>query len=244
MPKMTNEEVKGIPGTSFQYSMVKPENLGATEYTLVTVVIDVTGSVQGFEGDLLKMLKEVVKACHKNPRSENLLLRVLSFNTRINEIHGFRELNNINADDYQDFRPDGMTALFDATMSALGATIDYSKQLMDQDFNVNGAIYIITDGADNSSTYSAKNISELISKSKKSEIIESLITILIGINTADCGSYLSDFQAKAGLTQYIDMGSVHPGKLAKLAGWISKSISSSSQALGTGGPSQPTSLTF
>jgi hypothetical protein len=35
------------------------------------------------------------------------------------------------------------------------------------------------------------------------------------------------------------MGNVTPGKLAKLAQFVSKSISSQSQALGTGGASQP-----
>src|SRR5208337_701589 len=125
------------------------------------------------------------------------------------------------------------------------ATVTYAKNLTSKDFTVNGAVYIITDGADNASGFaSPKMIKAAINKSKSSEVIESLITVLIGINTQDCSAQLAAFKNDAELTQYIDMGDVTPGKLAKLAGFISKSVSSQSQALGSKGPSAPITLTI
>lgn len=48
-----------------------------------------------------------------------------------------------------------------------------------------------------------------------------------------------------GLDQYISMGEVTPGKLAKLADFVSKSGSSSSQSLAQGsGQAQASQLTF
>ena len=244
MPVFGNDEVMTIPGSSFQFSAVKPDKLEATEYTLVTVVVDKTGSVDAFAGDLLNMLQEVIKACQKNPRSENLMVRLISFNTQIDEVHGFKLLAEIDAANYSPFICNGGTALYDACFSAIGATLTYGSKLTQNDFTVNGAIYIITDGDDNASKCSQKMIADALKKSKSAEIMESLITVLIGINTAECGAFLSNFQAQAGITQYVDMGNVTAGKLAKLAGFISKSISSQSQSLGTGGPSQPVDLTF
>jgi uncharacterized protein YegL len=244
MPRFADVDVKQIPGSSFEYSAIRPEKLGATEYTLVTIAVDKSSSVYNFKNELLDMLKEVIAACQKNPRSENMMVRLVLFNQNLKEVHGFIPLADINVNDYDDIDPSGSTALFDTVYSSIGATNDYSKTLIDQDFEVNGAVYIITDGMDNESIYTTIGIKQLIANSRKEEVIESLITVLIGIDTASCGQYLQNFKDEAELSHYIDMGDVSAGKLAKLGGWISKSISSQSQSLGSGGPSQQTSLTF
>jgi hypothetical protein len=248
MPKLLNDDTEVIKiagGGSFQFSAVRPENLGATEYTLVTIVTDVTGSVAPFSKSLLEMIKFIVAACKKSPRAENLLLRVVTFNyyNQIKEIHGFKLLNTIEPNDYKLPRCDGMTALYDASYDAITASLTYSKSLIDLDFNCNGCIYIITDGVDNNSQYATKNmIKEKLANATKSEVIESLITILIGIDAKSCKDDLERFQKESNLTQFIDVGDATPQNLAKLAGFVSKSISSTSQALGTGAASQP--LTF
>lgn len=230
------------PGT-FVFSAIKPDDLGATEYTLVTIVLDKTGSVEPFADDLLKMLKTIVEACKKNPRAENLMLRLILFDTQINEIHGFKTLAEINADDYDPIRPNGMTALFDATYSASGATLQYGKTLADQDFDVNAAMYIITDGMDNHSTMTPREIAEKIQKAKTGEEIESLVSILVGLHDPnlsweqDTKDALEAFQKEAEIDQFVDIGDATPQRLAKLANFVSESISSQSQALGSGGPS-------
>jgi len=232
-------QVMNITGaTGFQFSAIRPEHLGATEYTLIAIVLDVTGSVTGFASQLLEMVKAVVQACRKSPRAENLLLRFLTFNTQIDEVHGFKPLADINEGDYQALQPFGMTALFDAGYSAIGSILTYGKTLQDQDFGVNGACYIITDGEDNASRVSPAMIRDLMAQAVTGEQIESIQAILIGINTGNCRASLDDFAKQANLSAFIDAGDVTPQKLAKIAGYVSKSISSQSQSLGTKGPSQ------
>jgi uncharacterized protein YegL len=241
-----NMQVVQIPGGgNFQFSGIRPENLGATEYTLVTVVVDLTGSVGGFEKELMKCLKSIVKACRKSPRAENLLLRLVTFNSKIGvkEEHGFKPLSLIDENTYQNFIVDGATNLYDATYEPIGATLTYSKTLMDQDFNVNGAVYILTDGDNNASHFATPaKIKKQLENVKKQEIIESLITVLVGINAQQYNKELALFQNDSGLTQFVDAGDATPQKLAKLANFVSKSISSQSQALGSGTPSQPLSF--
>ena len=91
MPKlMAQDDTQVIniagPGT-FQFSAVRIENLGATEYTLATIVCDISGSVMRFADELLNCIKAIVEACQKSPRAENLLLRLLLFNDDLVEIH-------------------------------------------------------------------------------------------------------------------------------------------------------------
>ncbi len=244
MPRIgSNSEMQThqLAGGSFSFTSVGLHRLGATEYTLATIAVDVTGSTQGFEDGLLLALKTAVHSCKKSPRSDNLLMRVITFSSQIGvaEIHGFKPLSEINPDtDYKPFRPYGMTPLFDAVFSSVGSLLDMGKQLTDADFLVNGIAFIITDGGDNTSATTPAMIRDQILEARRGEKLESLLTVLIGINARDFNPELQKFRKEAELDQYIDAGDATPGKLAKLAAFVSQSVSSQSQAIGTGGASQ------
>jgi hypothetical protein len=63
----------------------------------------------------------------------------------------------------------------------------------------------------------------------------------VGVNITE--SYvqtaLANYASDAGFSQYVDAGKADAKNLAKLAQFISKSISSQSQSLGSGGASKP-----
>ena len=253
MPRLmatADNQVITTPGPgNFQFSAVRIEDLGATEYTLVTIVCDISGSVMGFAPILLQCIKTIIEASQKSPRSENLLIRLITFNHDIHEIHGFKNLSDIVVSaDYKPLQPDGFTALYDATYDAVGGTLEFSKRLVQQDFDCNGAVYIITDGMNNRGTMTPKSIADKCKIALANEEIESLVTVLIGLHDPnshwgrDVKQHLENFKEDAGLTEFIDVGDATPQKLAKLANWVSESVSSQSQALGTGAPSQ--SLSF
>jgi uncharacterized protein YegL len=133
----------------------------------------------------------------------------------------------------------GMTALYDATMAAVSATNAYAKTLADAEFGANAIVFVITDGDDNASaSYGPKDIAREIAAGVKAEVLESIRVVLIGVNAAQYRQQLEVFAAAADIDQYVDAGDATPGKLAKLAQFVSKSISCQSQSLGTGGPSQ------
>ncbi len=248
MPRLDQMEDGKIPGGNFTFSAIRTEHLGASEYTLVTIAVDITGSVDGFEDQLRQCLITAVNSCKKSPRSDNLLIRVILFSSSlqggIKELHGFKPLAEINPDDYENFNPGGGTPLVDATYSAIGATNAYSKTLYDDDFRNNAIVFIITDGDDNASVMKSSAIKKEIEKGIKGEFLESMVSILIGINAAQYLTELQSFQIEAGLDQFIDAGDVSERKLAKLADFVSQSVSSQSQAVGTGGASQNISTTI
>lgn len=251
MPRLTapigdNEEVMVVPGAgNFQFSAVRPDELEETEYTLVTVVVDISSSVMGFATELLDCVKSIVKACKKNDRSNNLLLRFLVFNEDIMEIHGFKNLSDIDIDAYNPLNPSGMTALFDATYDGVVATLTYAKQLDDLNYDCNAVVYVITDGMNNRGSMTPGSIKSKIEMSLKKEEIMEIITILVGLHDPndpwgpEVEQHLKDFRADANLTEFLDIGEATPQKLAKLANWVSQSISSTSQALANGQKSQP-----
>ena len=239
----TGMEVHAIEGGTFQFSAVRPEDLGAAEYTLVTIVTDVTGSVSGFEKILRNAVIEAVRACGNSPRADNLLVRFVTFNDNIREMHGFKTLRQIDPQkEYKPLKCGGSTALYDAVKESIAATSAYANILTQNDFDVNGIIFIITDGADNASRANRADIAAAIQQITRSEELESLLVILIGVNADACSQWLNEFYQDAGLSQYVDIRDFDATKGAKLAEFISKSASMQSKSLGTGGASQP--LTF
>ena len=248
MARLIGNMDQGSIGGGFKFSHIRTEQLGASEYTLVTIAVDRTGSVGGFEKELSKCIIASIDSCRKSPRAENLLIRVILFSdylpNGVQEIHGFKRLQDIDPKEYENIDTGGGTPLYDAAYSAVAATNEYAKILYNDDFSSNGIVIIITDGCDNASVMSPKAVHDEIQKGIKGEFIESNIVLLIGINAAQYKTLLERFQLEAKIDKYIDAGDATPSKLAKLAEFIAQSVSSQSQALGTGGPSQTISATI
>jgi hypothetical protein len=97
---------------------------------------------------------------------------------------------------------------------------------------------------DNASRLPAGKVKEALARAVTSEALESVVSVLIGVNVQDpqAARYLGQFYGDAGFTQYVELDKADAGTLARLAEFVSQSISAQSQALGTGGPSR--SLVF
>jgi uncharacterized protein YegL len=239
MAKLTDD--KWVTGNThgFNFSGIKPEQLSATEYTLATIVMDTSGSVMGFEQQLTDCAKAAMDACRRSPRADNLMLRFVTFNTNIKEQHGFLPLKDVPLTAYGLPACGGGTALYDAMYSSVEASNQYAKVLSDQEFGVNAIVFVITDGDEYDSKTTASIVKKAISEGVEAEYLESLATVLIGVNATTLANKLDAIKTACGLSQFVDAGQADEKNLAKLASFISRSISSQSQALGSGGPSQP-----
>lgn len=237
--------LQNVTESNFHFSGVTMDRLGASEYTLVTLALDMSSSVSSFKSNLIQSIDTIVETCRKSPRAENLLFRLVTFNDGVYEEHGFLPLNSISQDTYKNLTsPNGMTALFDASLNALESLNNYGKKLMEDDFDVNGILFVVTDGMNNRGKHDESNVKKAKENIMLNESLESIKTILIGVNTqnSEVTRYLNAFQHGGDFDQFIDIQQATANQLAKLADFISKSISAQSQALGTGGPSK--SLTF
>jgi len=254
MPVLTDDTMQqqNVGGTRFTFSHKKIDELAADKFTLGTLVVDVTGSVSGLERQIEGAIKTVVRSCAHNPLADNMLLRVVLFSTRmqngVEEVHGFKPVPEINEADYDGIiRCGGGTPLNDAAFTSIQATVDLGADMSapGNDFIVNGICIVVTDGEENASSVGRDTVRQAIEDAVRGEALESFRPVLVGLNV-DPGSgtshWLELFKNEAGFDQYIAVGDATERKLAKLADWISQSISSQSQSLGSGGPSQ--SLTF
>lgn len=230
---------------NFQFSAIEIDRLGASEYTLVTLVLDMSGSVGSFSKELTESITTVIDSCKMSPHAENLMFRLVSFNDNVREEHGFIPLSHLDNNSYKNVvNPRGMTALYDGALNAISATVQYGNTLYKEDFETNAILFIITDGDDNSSFKDVTDVRNAIKNFNREESIESLKTFLIGVNTDNSSvqKYLENFRNEAGIDEYIDIKNANSQSLSRMANFISQSISAQSKALGTGVASQTLSF--
>lgn len=226
-----------LTGRAYGFSGVRIHDLGASEYTLATIVADVSGSVGAFATDIERCIRDVVRACRHSQRADNLMLRLLAFDHELREIHGFKPLAASCDADYDGcIQIRGSTALYDASTHAVEALGAYGKHLSDHDFDVNAIAFVITDGMDNASSASVGDLRKAMAGVRGSEALESLVAILVGVNIQDAAvaKHLSELQHNGGFDAYVELASADAATLAKLASFVSRSISVQSLALGSG----------
>lgn len=241
MPKLMNQTDSVVLKTvsNFGFTAQRVDTLTSSEYTIVGIAIDVSPSVSPFKADLEKAYRDIVGACRKNPRSENLLIRAATFNENLGELHGFGALDTIDEAKVALNTNGGGTALWDATMEGVEAIDTYGKQLDAMDYAINALLVVATDGEENSSkTANTAKIKARIAQVRKDEVLESLKVIVIGIGTdPKTSQYLDNYTKEIGADQFVSISETDAKSFAKLADFVSRSISSSSQSLGTKGQS-------
>lgn len=233
-----------VTGSRYGFSGTRLDRLGSAEYTLVTIAADVSGSVHGFIRAIETCISEIVTAAARSSRADSLMLRVVAFDDKLKEIHGFKPLMECAPDGYRHaLSAGGTTALYDAAHNAVGAMTGYGDQLTSHDFDVNALLFVITDGADNASVQTARGVGQALREAVTGEKVESLLSVLVGVNVMHQTSrFLMDFSAGAGFDQYVELKKADAATLGRLADFASRSIAVQSSALGTAAPSQPLSF--
>lgn len=246
MPRfdLTDLTSRPLTGTGFTYSATRIDRLAASEWTLVAIAADMSGSVHPFRADIEACIQETVEACRLSPRADNLMLRLVGFRQTVEELHGFKPLMECPPAAYAGCLDiGGSTALYDAAVSTLRSVEDYAKTLDRRGMVANGIVFVLTDGADNASTLTPGAVRDAVEQAVRGETLESLVTVLVGVGVgASVGRDLLALSGQVGFDHYLQLERADAATLAKLADFLSRSIQAQSSVLGSGGPSQV--LTF
>jgi uncharacterized protein YegL len=238
MPILDHDmEHHGIAGSHYGFSAAGLDRLGATEYTVVAIAADCSPSVSGFIREIEACVTNVVTACHRSPRADNLLLRVTAFHGGVDEIHGFKPLGECPPDSYPGcLKVGGATALYDAAHNAVLSVTRYGRTLTDHGLTANGIVFVITDGEDNSSSLTAKEVKRAVAEALRGEHLESVLTVLVGVNVRDdrIARYLQALARDAAFSHYVELDAADADTLAGLSDFVSRSIALQSRALASG----------
>lgn len=247
MPILTNTlDGYDVDGTGYGFSATRLNNLGATEYTLVGLAVDTSGSVARHQAEIELCVGRIVDACRFAPRADNLMFRVTRFDSKVAEVHGFKPLNECAPKAYISALPcQGMTALYDGVYNAVESVRRYGTDLTSHGLATNGIVFVITDGGDNSSTVGQQSVRAAIDDIRRSENLDgiTLVLVSVGVQRPQDVQLLQTFAQGVGFDASIDLGAADASTLAGLANFVSHHISLQSRMLGSG-QSTSVSLTF
>lgn len=229
-----------IPGSNYGYTGTSIKSLQSFENTIAIGLVDESASTSYFRKDLEECTKEIIRSLRDSDHADKLLYAHYHFGSGFREIHGFKEVAQINVDDYDGcWKSSGSTSLYDSETKVIQYLDDYGDQMRKQHYLCNGLLYVLTDGMDNTSSLAESAVTNALKTIMMSEGLESFISILIGVNEdSHVQKGLEEHAKKCGFSQYVRVDDASQKSLSKIAGFIQRSISSQSQMLGSGGPSQ------
>jgi Mg-chelatase subunit ChlD len=173
----------------FGFTAVSIDELGASEYTLIQLVIDGSGSMFAHRHRIEVMISDIVTACLQSEHRHRLILRIVAFGPAPEEVHGFKTMLQCNPADYDGvLRSSGTTALNDAVLDGIEVAGGYAEYLTKYDLLVNGLLIVVTDGMDNHSIVSPKQVKDALTDASGQFDPCELTFILVGL----CDSRIPD----------------------------------------------------
>ena len=235
-----------LPGSGYGYTGAAIDDLPSNENTIAFGLIDESGSTRAYARQMELGVQEFIRSLRHCTTKDKLIYRHCHFDTDFREVHGFKPLMSCLEKDYDGcWAGGGQTALYKSECEVFSALLDYAEKQAAKRYIVNGFGFEITDGmnylpGDPTTQDDSKN---WMARCMVSESLESLVTICIGINK-DPGvrRALEEHAKYVGFTQFIPIEDANEKSLAKIMGFLSRSLQAQSQMINQGGPSA--SLTF
>lgn len=146
------------------------DDIEATEVTLVSLLIDDSGSMGGFEKAVADGHKELLDALRGSKQKDSFLVGMWALN-RPDPYHSYVKVDDAVKLDGRNYRPNGGTPLVDRWMEMLAANVAYAQQLRASGTAVRSIAVVITDSEDNMSrrfsVADAKRLAEDLLKSEQ-----------------------------------------------------------------------------
>ena len=205
---------------NLSFNNFDPNDIQVEETINAVFVVDISPSISTYAKDLNFAFNDFTQTMQKSHVAEQLMVSIVTFNENVAVISGFQPIKQIPA---MDFKPSGGgTALYQATAQGLKIAIDYRENLEASGVTAKTLLFVITDGEDNSSQVSAKQV-----KDKVQDILQkernafSFTTILFGVGNA---TSFEQAQKDMGLQHLAKVGTTG-AEIRKMISFISQSIS-------------------
>lgn len=209
----------------FNIGNFDPSSIQEDEVILMAIVMDVSPSIQSFEKDLNENFKALIEELQQSHVSSKIMVKVIDFNEVVTERTGYIPITQVDPKTFIFKASGGSTALVDAAKKAVEATVDYRTHLEATGINVKTLVFVITDGAENSSKAKFADVAAILDNINKEERnVFSFETILFGI-----GNNSREFEDAQKNLHFKHLAVVGQSakEIRKMIGFISASVSKS-----------------
>lgn len=222
-------------GSTYTYSARSTQSLSENEYTLVTIAVESSNSTRDIKEKIEHWISSIASIDEKRDR---ILLRVVTFNSRVEEVHGFKLLSDTSANEYVDcIAVSGSSVLVDALVNSYFATTDFAKRINpDEDISVNGLVIALSDGSDFGSTFGIQHLRQAYKQVVGTSFLDSFASILNSIAVTDnlvSDTVLPQVQAEGCVTLYVDTPGHDDSSFQQSFEFVKKVILDTSKSLGS-----------
>lgn len=139
------------------------EELTASDVTLVTLLIDASGSIadRGLEQAVRDGQRALLDAFAGAKERDAVLLALWTFNGAQTVVHAYVPVEDATCLDSKSYRAGGTTRLYDTWCDALAANVAYAQRLRDGGTPTRSVVVVVTDGEDVGSTRTSRDCARL-----------------------------------------------------------------------------------
>lgn len=164
--------VSNLNGPTLMNAVGTPLNaLVSNEVTLAMNIIDMSGSMQPYAGDLISAYNDhYLTAMALSSAADDILVSTIFFEDRVQLFHGYLSLQDAPRLSDTVYRPGATTALYDAVAAGLTNMVLYAQQLRQSGIMVRCLVLVYSDGGDNASSQSASAVRRAVLELLKHDI--------------------------------------------------------------------------
>jgi hypothetical protein len=140
------------------------EDVDATEVTLVTAVLDDSGSIKysGLTDSVIQGQNALINALNGSKQSDEIMIGQWKLGSTSELVHSYVPLDDAVLFDQNNYNPGSGTALYDVWMEAVASNLAYAQTLASTGTQVTSVALVITDGQDqHSRQYLARDCAQL-----------------------------------------------------------------------------------
>jgi von Willebrand factor type A domain len=131
------------------------DSLNTDDVTLLSVIIDESGSMGSVRNDVIDAFNQMTRALHDSKAQDSILMSAWKFSNAPTLLFGYTPIDSVPDLTPALYMPDGGTALYDATMNGLTGLVGYGQDLRNNGIRTRSIAVVISDGDDNMSKHSS-----------------------------------------------------------------------------------------
>ncbi len=134
------------------------EALDAADATLVSVVLDMSSSMGSVQAAVIDAYGAMLDALAGAKAASGILVSTWAFADQAQLLSSYEQVGRKPRLDAVTYKPDGMTALYDAVLGAMTGLVAYGEALWQSGVPTRRVLVVMTDGGDNASKASAADV--------------------------------------------------------------------------------------
>ncbi len=137
------------------------DDLDAPDATLVSVVLDMSGSMEPYAASVIDAYDTMVAALRGAKAANAILLSAWAFADRPTLLSGYEAVGTKAKLSRAVYSPNGCTALHDAVLGAMTGLVTYGEELWRSGVPTRRILFVLSDGDDNASKATRQDVAKL-----------------------------------------------------------------------------------